>query len=527
MDAWPHQLAAINGVLDAMDRQVKRLIVTTPTGGGKTYDMIEIARAVLEAKFRASIYTNRKILIEQTSEVMNTARLWHSVRAAGYLEDHDAPLQLSSVQTEHARCIRSTVWQLHKARLVIVDEGHLQTGPKAVEIFDRHVSMGAMVVYFTATPLNMGHYADELLVAGTNSELRQCGALVPAVHFAPDEPDLAAWANVIKKVGEGEDLPEGSVRTIMGKVVDGQPEKRAVQLFGRVWANYLLTNPDRRPTILFAPGVPESLWFAEQFTKNGAKWAHIDGEHIWIDGELQRTSTNLRDQVFASLKDGTLAGVSNRFVLREGVDAPFLSHGIFATIFGDLQTYLQSGGRLLRAAPGKPIATIQDHGGNYWRHGSLNADRDWFLDQTSQMAAGVRYKRFRDKKDKEPFCCPQCHRVWTRGTTCSKAHGGCGYELGIRKKSRPVVTSEGMLREAVGDIFRPRRTTTFVNLIDAWRQIYYRSRSYKKGRTFNAAMGLFAHENEGWFPDPTWPLMPRFDRDFYRLVRDVPEDRLR
>ena len=55
----------------------------------------------------------------------------------------------------------------------------------------------------------------------------------------------------------------------------------------------------------------------------------------------------------------------NRFVCA-GIDAPWLAHGIFATIFTSLQSYLQSGGRLLRSFPGIDAVTIR-HGGNWWR----------------------------------------------------------------------------------------------------------------------------------------------------------------
>src|SRR5688572_31989517 len=39
---------------------------------------------------------------------------------------------------------------------------------------------------------------------------------------------------------------------------------------------------------------------------------------------------------------------------------------------------------------GKTHATLQDHGGNWWRHGSLNADRDWRPDETANGMTGDR-----------------------------------------------------------------------------------------------------------------------------------------
>ena len=52
-------------------------------------------------------------------------------------------------------------------------------------------------------------------------------------------------------------------------------------------------------------------------------------------------------------------------------------------------------------------------------------------------------------------------------------------------------------------------------------------RTEKGSRTFRAAMALFAQENNWGWPDPTWPLMPRAERDFFKLVKEVPRENLR
>src|SRR5262249_18752567 len=154
-------------------------------------------------------------------------------------------------------------------------------------------------------------------------------------------------------------------------------------------------NPLHRRTILFAPGVPESIWFAEQFVKKGVSAVHIDGENVWVNGTLYESSRTAREDVLAASKEGRIVVLCNRFVLREGIKAPWLVHGILATVFGSLQSYLQAGGRLLRAYPGLESVSLQDHGGNWWRHDSLNADREWRLEDTNTSVAGRREDRMR------------------------------------------------------------------------------------------------------------------------------------
>ena len=507
MTPWPHQSRCVDmDVPAAIARGERRICVTSPTGGGKTWMMQELARKVLDQGGKVVLYSNRKMLIDQTSEVLMAAGIYHGVRAAGYADERDHPFQVSSIQTEHSRVTKRGTWKLHEADLAIVDEAHLQTSTMASTLLEAHHDRGATYIGFTATPLNLGEMYDTLIQAGTVSELRECGALVPAHHFGPDEPDMRAF----KKLREGEDLTEKQQKKAM--MVPG--------LWGRVWSWFEHLNPQRLPTILFAPGVPESIWFAEQFTKKGVRAAHIDGQDIWLDGKLHPSNRELRQEILDGSRDGSIAVLCNRFVLREGIDAPWLAHGILATVFGSLQSYLQSGGRLLRAFAGLDRIAIQDHGGNWWRHGSLNADREWDLAYTPTMVYGLRADRLREKKEQEPRRCPQCSRICLARRCC------CGYEFPYGKASRPVATTDGSLKEMVGDIFKPRRISSNPNGPKLWEQMYHRSCTEKGAKTFRQAAALFAYENNWSLPDPGWPFMPTEPLDQFQLVKDVPREML-
>ncbi len=508
MTPWDHQPQAVNDVLAALERGERRILLTSPTGGGKSYVAQQLARHFLDRNMGVSLYSNRRLLIEQLSRGLDLAGMAHGIRAAGHEGRPDELFQVSSIQTEASRVLKRKLWELHKAALVLVDEAHLHGGVTAQQILRRHVEQGAAIVGLTATPIDLGHMYDTLIVAGTTSELRACGALIPALHYGPDEPDLKRF----KALREGEDLSEKQQREAMG------PKP---QLWGRVWEWFCKLNPERRPTILFAPGVAESVWFAQEFSKQGIWAAHLDGADVWIDGELHKTSSELRKEILEESRSGQLAVLCNRFVLREGIDLPHLAHGIFATVFGSLQSYLQAGGRLLRAHPGLERVVIQDHGGNWHRHGSLNADREWRLELTGPMIAGLRADRLRNKAEtgeKEPYRCPACGMI-LMGPRCH-----CGYQGG--KRSRPVVQADGSLKELSGDIFRPRRISQHPEGPDLWRKMYHRSRTGKGRRTFRAAAALFAYENNFAWPDPSWPLMPKQPEDWFRHVEDVPPERL-
>jgi superfamily II DNA or RNA helicase len=523
MIPWPHEIRAVDLTLAGIARGVRRQCVCIPTGGGKTWVMQQLALRWLAESLRTCLYSSRRALIEQTSRVFDAAGVFHGVRAAGYDDEAHYPLQITSFQTEQSRVMRRKTSKLFEAERVLVDEAHIQTGPKSAAILQEHVDMGGYCVGFTATPLGLEALYDELIVCGTTSELRACGALVPAVHYGPDEPDWRAFKVAIEKAS----ITESDNVKLM------QPAR----IFSRVFPEYLQLNPEMKPTILFGPDVEGSLWYAEQFTYPERRHeslrhlpavpaAHLDGDDIWVDGEFHKASPELRKKVLDDSKSGRIRVLCNRFVLREGIDAPWLAHGIFATVFGSLQSYLQSGGRLLRAYPGMDSVIIQDHGGNWWRHGSLNEDRQWFLDQTAEIAAGLRADRIRAKKQPEPFRCPRCNRVWVGAKRCSVALGGCGYELENIKRSRPVIGTDGSLSEMTGPIFRPRRICARSDGAKIWERMYWRSRTEKGQRTFKAAAALFARENNWGWPNPAWPLMPIEPRDWYDLVEDVPFERL-
>lgn len=503
---WPHQIAGIHEILGLFDFGASRICCTSPTGGGKTRMMTRMIQWATGRGWRTALYTNRRLLLEQTCRVLEQAGIDHGVRAAGHAPALLRDVQISSIQTESSRVLKKQDWDLHGAQLVLIDEAHVQKEQTAQRIMQEHLATGAKVVGFTATPLDVGHLYDHLVIAGSNSDCRKCGALVPAVTFGPDEPDTRK----LKRQANGE-FSENAVRKVIKPHV----------IWGRVYDWFNKLNPDGLPTLLFAPGVAESQWFAEEFCKKGVTAAHIDGTNIWTNGQTYKSTQEGRDELLQASREGDIRVICNRFVMREGVDAPWMQHCIMATVMGSLQTFLQSGGRMLRACHGKQKAVIVDHGGNYWRHGSLNEDRDWVLGETAMQVATQREDRLREKKDPQPISCPKCKRVrlsGTSGLTCPY----CGHT--VEKHSRTVIQLDGSLSLMYGDIFKPRRRKEYPGIEQEWRSMYHRAR--KADMTFLQAESLFAIEHNWQWPPRTLPLMPIDDIGWCRRVQDVPRDRL-
>lgn len=503
MNLWPWQERCGEELAEAIDGGAKSVVVTGPTGSGKTIEMIRLIEWCNERRWPCALFTNRRLLLEQTKERLEAHGIHPGMRAAGYETAYLRDVQLAMFQSEISRVYNRKDRSLHPARVVIADECHLSRSGQSEKLLRDYMDQGAAIVGFTATPLDLGDLYSELIVAGTNSECREHGALVAAQTYAPDEPDLKH----VKRYMVGEDLTE--TQNVQAMMRPG--------IFGRVFKHWDRLNPERKPTILFAPGVKESLWFAEQFVSSGIRAAHIDGQDCWSCGEFGQGPL-AREKILAEFKAGDISVVCNRFVLREGIDIPSIGHAIFACVFGSLSSYIQSGGRALRAAPGKEDVTIQDHGGNWHRHGSLNSDRDWSLGQTNTRTVGERIERLREKREAQPICCPNCGKVRSGGKVCS----ACGHQGHIN--SRMVVQIDGNLREITGDFYKPRRVATRPDTERLWLSMYHRMK--RANRTFRQAEALFFVENH-YYPPRTLPRMPVSDGDWWCKISDVPMERLR
>ena len=367
-DLWPTQARALRQVTDALADGQRRICLAVPTGGGKSRIACELIRDWLVCGMKVVLYTNRKMLLEQLSRTLSAFGLSHGLRTADAIAQgelpSDFPLQIASIQTEHMRTLKKKVWQLHPAERVVIDEAHQNCNGAAEKLLQAHLDHGAAYVGLTATPLDLWHVYDHLIVGATNSELRECGALVRAVHKGPNEPDT-------RKVKKRQwDYTENDVRKIMN----------VQAVFGSIIEWYKRLNPEiSRPALCFAPGVPESIWLCEQFAKADIPAAHIDGQTCIYQGERIGSSPEVRNLIRKGSLRGEIKIVTNRFVMREGIDWPWISHLILATVFGSVQSYLQAVGRGLRV----PWQTGLHHPGS--RRGVVAA---WLRQRGSALAGG-------------------------------------------------------------------------------------------------------------------------------------------
>lgn len=502
-ELWEPQRRGCQETIDLLN-QGKRVCLYSPTGGGKTKQAMELFRWAQYQGMGATFYVNRKLLISQTAKRFYDAGLNYGIRASEYddMFDQTAPFQITSADTERVRVFDKKTWTLHDSGLIVVDEAHIQKTETMRKILDCYEQAGAKIVLLTATPIGLSKWADEIVISGRIKEYRDCNALVPAKVFSHGQPDMSK----IKRSKTGEFVLDGRktqvyTQHIVGHVVE-------------MWKEH---NPDARPTMLFAPGKPESVWLTEHFTKIGVNWCHIDATDAVVDGKRYKLTRNLYEEILERFKDGNIKGLSSRFKLREGVDVPSVYHCILATPIGSLASYIQTVGRVLRYSPEtSDHVIITDHGGNYLRHGSPNHDRDWKLWWTlpEHVVSEMHTNLIRDKKIPEPICCHICKHERTFGHKCPK----CGFEHGISK--RHVAYEDGEFREHDGDLVPRRAVQIRSQTLSDWCKMFWGFKKKGTQRTLAQLYGFFCHE-KGYAPPRDMPFMPKYEEGWNMRASEI------
>lgn len=482
-----------------------RLNVQSPTGSGKTVMMADL----LTDPMPQGVLTHRCILFDMLRRVLTEAGIPFGMRAAGYKPDYNQPIQICMAQTEWSRTFKKQQSPVHKALRWHIDEIHAQQGDNTFTMLQKYRRSGSSIITWTATPQDIGAYVDHNIIAAQVHELIAAGYLVPPQVFGPSHPDMEKLDKVKRQVN-GEYSLAGLENVWDSKVI-----------FGNVLENLLLLNPELKPTILFAQGIPHSLFFAQQLTAHGIRSAHIDGDDIWVDGKSYSSDSKARQEIFDRSQAGDIKVICNRFVMREGVDLPWLCHCINACVFGTRKTWVQANGRILRPYENKSQAVIQDHGGNYLRFPDLDASDPWELGVSDRVAAATRIDNIRDGKILEPICCSRCRAVRTDGDTCPV----CGFKSSLRQ--RAVVQVNGELKLVTGSAYRKQRIVKTKDDAATWKGLYHGNLKYHPERTPSQIRAYHAYKNDWkWLPKDL-PMMPLVDEHWHIPVKEIPREALR
>jgi len=413
MELRPYQVAAVQALRKTMAAGFRRLILSSPTGSGKTEIGFEIIRGAQAKGKKVAFLANRLHLVDQTCRRLTQAGFEYGLIQGQNTSAPWRSILVCSIQSVASR-------GLPDVDLLVIDEAHAAAGTSAY----RDVMAGKPCIGLTATPYSkgLGKYYPELggalfervVTAARITDLIDQGYLVSADIWAPSEPDLSGVKITAgdyneKELGEAVDKP-----TLVGDIV-----------------SHWLRLANNTATVVFATNIAHSKHIRDEFLSAGVAAEHLD---CYVDEDERR-------EILERIASGETTVICNVGVLAEGWDFPACKTLILARPTKSLIRYLQMAGRVLRPYPGKERAIILDHSGAVRR---IGFPWDYFgqhLDDGKPKKASDTEK---EQPERLPTPCPKCSFMRPpRVLLCSS----CGFES---KPPNEVHAVDGQLVQVSG-----------------------------------------------------------------------------
>jgi DNA repair protein RadD len=397
--------------IDAAFAAGAKVLYVLPTGAGKTVVAAAIVERTVQVGKRVLMLTHRREILKQTSFKIPFE---HGLIQAGLNIDLSYPIQIASVQTLWARCMRTDKVPLPAADLIVVDEAqHIaaRTWRLILEAYPNARLLGLTATPCRADGRGLGNYFTKMIEGPQIPELIKLKHLVPTIYYAPANPDLI-----------GVETRQGDYA--VNQLADRMNRNDLVGDIVSNWHKY----GQRRKSLVFCVDVAHSVHVKDEFAKSGVKAEHVDGS----------TPKTERDEILARLASGETEVVCNCMVLTEGFDLPAIACIVLARPTKQIGLFRQMAGRGLRPAPGKSNLILIDHSGAVYRHGLLEDRIEWTLDTDKRAKNPVHESR--DQKTISRLVeCSQCGALRTGGEAC----GHCGF----LPKRRPdaIIFREGEL----------------------------------------------------------------------------------
>lgn len=360
----PYQQKLINSLRQSLKSGNKRLILSAPTGAGKTIMFTYMVKRHLERGGRALVFTHRKELLSQAGGTFEDFGLTPELITAGSKPDLSQPLHVSMIETFDRRKDSYSLF-LQSKTLIVIDEAHLNTFTK---VFD-NISKHTIVIGATATPYRKGKTIPPL--ADFYQDLIQ----------DVDVPELIemGYLSIPKTYGVKIDLSKAKKK---GDDYDVSEVYEENKMWHGVVKNWKRLTPNTK-TILFSSNVENSKKVCNEFIEQGFDAKHIDGN----------TPKKEREEILKWYSTTGAKIICNCGILNAGFDQPDIETVILYRATTSLPLFLQMIGRGSRITKTKKEFNILDFGNNVHRLNFWEEPRTWSLQnettRTKKEDAGI------------------------------------------------------------------------------------------------------------------------------------------
>ena len=380
----PYQKQVIRDCYSHIRQGIKRILLFSPTGSGKTIIATKVIKDAVSKNLRVLFIVHRDILVSQTYSKLKAVNLECGFIKSGWQENIAAPVQIASVQSLPKR----KEWLESSFELIICDEAHITAFSKIFRQMLDTIFPEAIYLGLTATPFrlskreSMGDIYHALVCAPMPSELIEGGFLVKPSYYSLDfQAEL-----------EDVDLTNGDYNLHQLSNICDRPELIEQVVNGWYDLAYSI------PTIAFTVSVAHAENMASAFKNHGIAAAAVTG----------KTPIPQRMKLYKELADGSLKVLTSCAALSEGFDVPEVGCVILARPTKSKALYFQQIGRGLRLAPDKRGCIVLDQSQNVLEHGFIEdlirEDIELFPAKSSRSNTG----------NKAPL------------KPCPKDKGGCG-----------------------------------------------------------------------------------------------------
>lgn len=353
LELRPYQQACLRSILAAYKAGRRRVLVTLPTGTGKTVVFSEFPR-FFRMKKRLLVLAHREELLEQARHKFELAHpeLRVEIEQAARHASDDAQVVIASVPTLG----RGDGQRLARLRredffLVVVDEAHHAVASTYLKIFDhfglREPDTPRMLVGFTATPYRsdksgLGEVFEDIVFR------RDLQSMIREHYLAR----IRGWRIATEIDLDGVRVRHGDfVESQLAAAVNVEVRNDAVVKAYRDFA------PGRR-AVIFCADVAHAHAVGAAFRKAGVAAAEVWGA----------MPSQERRAVLDAFSAGGISVLANCMVLTEGFDEPRVDCVILARPTKSHLLYVQMVGRGTRLHPDKQDLLVIDVVDNSRKH---------------------------------------------------------------------------------------------------------------------------------------------------------------
>ena len=391
-----YQRKALNNLYNSLKNN-KKVLLSLPTGAGKTVMMAEWAHKMAQRGLRTAIIVDRLELIQQTYDKLNGGA---SVLYSGKKYQFDAKNLIHIVMLQTANRRMQTLLDV-KFDFIFFDEIHQYCEGKMFTALCDCQSQAKMIGV-SATPIDDKGYLlkgfDECINDVQTQQLINSGYLTRPIYYAPQSYNLDL--NCIRMTGGDYDINQ--LDELMANV---KCAKKIYQEWSAIAKN--------RKTIVFCSSIKQAevlnMFFIEQNIHSRVVHSNMNYDE--------------RETYLYNFSIGLIQVVFNVGILVAGYDEPTVDCIVFANPTKILRRYLQQAGRGLRIADGKQDCLMLDCADIVREHG---------------FCTDIRF--FQPKQKEMEVCtikqCPECGAIVSKN--CSVCLY-CGYDFSaIEEKTQDV-----------------------------------------------------------------------------------------